>query len=61
MATDEALMIKIDCFVTLKAENRDPSDVKQRNEIVLILSSEFDKKNLGLQVVQANPPAPIFR
>ena len=48
-------MIKMDCFVTLEAESRDPSDVKQRNEVVLMLSSEFDNQNPVLQVVQANP------
>ena len=31
-ATNEAWMIEMDCFVTLKAESRDPSDVNQRNE-----------------------------
>ena len=53
-------MIKMDCFVTLDLESRDPSDVKQRNEVVLLLSSEFDNQNPVLQVVQANLPAPTF-
>ena len=54
-------MIKMDCIATLDAESRDSSDVKQRNEVVLMLSSEFDNQNLVLQVVQANPSAPSFR
>ena len=33
--TNETKIIEMNCFVTLKAaESRDPSDVKQRNEVV---------------------------
>ena len=54
-------MIKMDYFVTLKAKSRDHSDGKHRNEVVLMLNSKFDNQDPVLQVVEANPPAPIYR
>ena len=46
-------MITMDCFVTLKEGSRDFSDGKQRNEVVVALSSKFEMQTPVLQVQQA--------
>jgi hypothetical protein len=47
------------CFVTLKAESRD-LQLCSKEEVCVNAQPRLVKRNLVLQVVQANPPAPLL-